>query len=97
MQIKISQVINLVKKFSLLILLGLTISSTAADEQNQIPADAYDPLEKINRKIFIINSALDYVILRPIAVGYTKIVPAPFANKIENFIENFFKIFVMRY
>jgi hypothetical protein len=39
---------------------------------------------------FIINSALDYVILRPIAIGYTKIVPAPFANKIENFIENFY-------
>ena len=84
------QIICLIKRIGILMLLGLTVTSFATDEQNQTTDDVYDPFEKINRKIFIVNSVLDHIILRPIAIGYTKVVPGPLSNKIENFIENFY-------
>lgn len=38
------------------------------DESNC--SESYDPYEQLNRKFFTFNSFLDYIISRPIAVGY---------------------------
>jgi phospholipid-binding lipoprotein MlaA len=51
-------------------------------------ADLDDPMEKLNRKIFIFNSVLDYFILRPIAKGYTKLLNDYTRDKVSNFVDN---------
>lgn len=68
----------------------LHINSFAADYQNRDCIDLYDPLEPINRKIFAFNGAVDYVILKPLARGYQKLVPKPAKTKIANFIDNLY-------
>jgi phospholipid-binding lipoprotein MlaA len=47
-----------------------------------------DPLEKFNRKSYAFNNALDKAVLRPVAVGYTKITPKPVQTGIGNFFTN---------
>jgi phospholipid-binding lipoprotein MlaA len=51
---------------------------------NDIP----DPLEKLNRKIFIFNSILDHFILRPVARGYKAILSDYSQDRISSFINN---------
>ena len=47
-----------------------------------------DPLEPINRGIFKFNTALDIVLLDPLASGYNAILPEPIRNGIRNFLRN---------
>lgn len=49
-----------------------------------------DPLEPVNRKIYAFNMTADRWVLRPVAVGYTKVVPTPVRTGVSNFIDNFF-------
>jgi phospholipid-binding lipoprotein MlaA len=75
---------------ALIAILLVAISSSYADDyHNRDCQDLYDPLEPVNRKIFTINSALDYALLRPLARGYTNSVPAGGRAKIGNFVDNF--------
>lgn len=48
----------------------------------------YDPYEKVNRKLFIVNAVLDGFILRPIAKGYGKVTNAYTKDRVESFINN---------
>ncbi|WP_341790108.1 VacJ family lipoprotein [Rickettsia endosymbiont of Polydrusus tereticollis] len=48
----------------------------------------YDPYEKLNRKIFAFNSVLDYLILRPLAVGYKKATNNYTKTRVNSFINN---------
>jgi len=52
------------------------------------PPRTDDPLEKFNRKSYAFNMALDTHVLRPVAVGYTKITPKPVQTGITNFFTN---------
>jgi len=47
-------------------------------------------MEKVNRKVFTVNSYLDYALLRPIARGYSNLVPEKAKSKINNFFVNFY-------
>jgi len=47
-----------------------------------------DPLERINRKVYKFDRGLDKAILRPVAVGYTKIVPQAGRRGIANGFSN---------
>lgn len=47
-----------------------------------------DPWEPYNRNMFKFNSAVDEVLLRPLAVGYGQITPAPVRRGISNFFTN---------
>jgi phospholipid-binding lipoprotein MlaA len=58
--------------------------------QNRDCNDIYDPLEKVNRKIFAVNGFLDYIILRPVAKGYDKAVPTGVKTKVGNFVDNLY-------
>ncbi|MGD9020970.1 MAG: VacJ family lipoprotein [Lysobacterales bacterium] len=46
-----------------------------------------DPWEGYNRKVFAFNMGLDKVI-RPVAVGYDKVMPDPFQRGVGNFFRN---------
>ena len=50
----------------------------------------YDPGENVNRKIFLFNSAADYVLLRPIAKGYNNAMPKGGKTVVKNFFTNFY-------
>lgn len=52
------------------------------------PPRTDDPLEKFNRKSYAFNNALDKAVLRPVAVGYTKVTPKPVQTSIGNFFTN---------
>jgi len=71
---------------SLLFLLFFTSLSTIAEKEVVYPN--LDPLESINRPIFVFNDRLDHFILRPIAVGYDTISPDFVQRGIGNIFSN---------
>lgn len=48
----------------------------------------YDPWEPFNRKIFILNYALDRYLLRPVAIGYDSVVLPGEQRAIHNLFDN---------
>lgn len=50
--------------------------------------DTPDPWEGLNRKTFAFNDAVDKAVLKPIAQGYVKVVPAPAREGVGNFFSN---------
>lgn len=61
--------------------------SACAGTQNQHTDPVNDPWEGFNRKVFAFNDGLDKVV-RPIAVGYDKVMPDPFQRGVGNFFRN---------
>ena len=53
----------------------------------QLPS-SYDPWEKLNRKVFRFNDAVDKYIATPLARAYVKVVPRPVRLGIGNFFNN---------
>lgn len=47
-----------------------------------------DPLEPLNRVIFVVNDGLYTVVMRPIARGYETVVPKPLRRGLHNIFEN---------
>jgi len=73
---------------SLILLGGLSACATTDSTEGESERVAYDPLEKMNRKIFSFNKALDRAALKPLATGYKKVVPSPVRRGITNFFSN---------
>lgn len=51
-----------------------------------------DPLEAINRPMFVLNDNLDRYALRPLAKGYDFIMPAPAQRGVSNFFANLYDV-----
>ena len=51
-------------------------------------AAADDPLESVNRKVFLFNGAIDRVLLRPAAVVYRRVAPGPVRRGVRNLFAN---------
>jgi len=47
-----------------------------------------DPWEPYNRNMYQVNTAVDRAVLRPLAVGYDRITPAPVQRGVSNFFTN---------
>lgn len=47
-----------------------------------------DPLEKVNAQSFAITQAVDRAVVRPVAMGYQRVVPKPIRSGVRNFINN---------
>ena len=77
---------------TLLVVVGsLGACATASDPTEPAPVRSEsDPWEPMNRVIFRANRGFDSVTLKPIAKGYTKILPAPVRRSITNFSTNLF-------
>lgn len=69
-----------------LVLLSLFLVGCAGT-QNRHTDPENDPWEGFNRKVYAFNDGLDKVV-RPIAVGYDKIMPDPFQRGVGNFFRN---------
>jgi len=50
--------------------------------------DPRDPWERVNRTSYKINDALDRAVLKPAAVGYTRVLPQPVRTGVNNFFTN---------
>jgi len=68
-------------------LLALALVGCATLPQGK-PAPG-DPLERINRSIWIFDNALDHAVLRPVASGYVRYTPTPVRNRVRDFLTNF--------
>jgi len=68
------------------LLLSILLSACAGT-QNRHTDPENDPWEGFNRKIYAFNDGLDKVV-RPVAVGYDKIMPDPFQRGVGNFFRN---------
>src|SRR5690348_4664024 len=51
-------------------------------------SDPRDHVERFNRTMFKFNSTLDHALLRPVARGYVRAVPAAVRTGISNFLGN---------
>jgi phospholipid-binding lipoprotein MlaA len=70
----------------LILLLLLTVGSPFALAQEE-PKNI-DPLESINRPLFVFNDGVDKYLIRPLAVGYDYVLPAPAKRGMGNFFAN---------
>lgn len=52
------------------------------------PDNVKDPLQPLNRQIFVVNDALDRAIVRPIAVEYKEKIPSPIRDSYSGFRKN---------
>lgn len=76
-----------------LMILTVTMALSGCVSQEQMADEEsgyveYDPLEPLNRKIHSFNMAADRAVLRPVARGYRKVVPAPVRRSVTNFFSN---------
>ena len=69
-----------------IVLLSLLLAGCAGTQSRNTDPEN-DPWEGYNRKVFAFNEGMDKVI-RPIAVGYDKIMPDPFQRGVGNFFRN---------
>lgn len=76
------------KALSLVIVLVSLLLSACASTQNLATDPENDPWEPFNRKMYTFNSALDTAVLRPIAIGYDKVMPDPLQRGVGNFFHN---------
>lgn len=51
-------------------------------------SDPKDPYEAYNRKVFAFNDGLDKTVLKPVAQGYNRYLPAPMRTLLDNFFSN---------
>lgn len=63
-------------------------ASYEAEFSSNAQTKIYDPLEKINRKIFTFNDTIDQYIFEPLARSYRNYIPKPIRKSIHNFVTN---------
>ncbi len=68
------------------VILSLVLTACAGT-QNRHTDPENDPWEGFNRKVYAFNNGLDKVV-RPVAVGYDKIMPDPLQRGVGNFFRN---------
>ncbi|MCW8925726.1 MAG: VacJ family lipoprotein [Xanthomonadales bacterium] len=72
------------------LIVGITLSAllfACAGTQNRHTDPINDPWEGFNRKVYAFNDRLDKVV-RPVSVGYDKIMPDPVQRGVGNFFRN---------
>ena len=69
----------------LILLSGCNTLNVQDDHQRHISSD---PLQGFNRSIYAFNQGADKLILKPVAKGYNKIVPAPAKQSVSHFFSN---------
>lgn len=78
--------------FAGMALMGLAACATKPPASNPDALAAYnqtnDPLEPLNRKLYVVNDTLDTYGLKPIAKGYAAVVPRTVRSHIGNVLSN---------
>ena len=66
----------------------ITLKQLRVDANANQPESVKDPLQPLNRKIFIFNTNVDKYFLLPVASRYKKYIPAPVQSGVTNFFSN---------
>lgn len=53
-----------------------------------VNGDPRDPLEGLNRKVYVFNDKVDTWVMRPVARGYLRVVPGEIRDRVRNFFGN---------
>ena len=69
--------------------LGSLPACTTIQAARAGPGQRLDPWENWNRKVFAFNESVDEHVLKPVATGYTTVVPLPVRTGVGNFFSNF--------
>jgi len=76
----------MLKKVTLLLFaLSFTFLTGCASVDDK---DERDPIESLNRGVYKFNDGIDRALIKPIAKGYDKIMPAPIDKGVTNFFDN---------
>lgn len=69
---------------------GVALLAGCATDPSKVgtTANAGDPWEGFNRKVYAVNTGLDTVVMKPVAKGYRFVVPAPMRDYIHNALDN---------
>ncbi len=70
------------------VLLGGCTGALARKNVRQEQASSYDPLQRVNRKVFWFNDKVDAYVLEPVARGWDKVAPDPVQRSVSNFFVN---------
>lgn len=70
-----------------------TTGGTAQDPYASAPT--YDPLEPVNRAVYVFNDRFDRYLARPVARGYRVVVPRPVRRGVSNFFANLWEPSIM--
>lgn len=91
--------------FSMLVAVALVVPSFSALAAEPVPAnravtpaynvDIHDPIEPFNRAVFQFNRAVDFLVIKPVAMVYGAILPQFVRNGISNFLGNLLTPVVM--
>lgn len=65
-----------------------TLSAGCASIPADAGSDPRDPWERYNRHVSEFNDRVDRAVFKPLAQGYTKVVPAPARDCVNNFFSN---------
>ncbi|WP_188706079.1 MlaA family lipoprotein [Silvimonas iriomotensis] len=57
------------------------------------PKNNYDPLEPVNRGIFVVNNVVDRAVVKPVATAYSNYAPGPVKQGTSNFFGNIDDLF----
>jgi len=72
----------------LLLTAAALLSAGCASTPARPPAEAYDPLEPVNRVMYRVNDLGDRYLLRPVASGYQRGLPPPIRAGVRNVFSN---------
>lgn len=70
------------------VFLGGCATRPTDPEDRAIYQETNDPFEPMNRAVFWFNERLDIVFLRPVSIGYRKVVPRGVRAGVGNFLDN---------
>jgi len=68
--------------------IALVLLQGCSTLRGKTAGERLDPWENWNRKVFTFNEKLDEKVLKPVAVGYSNVVPRPVRNSVDNFFGN---------
>jgi phospholipid-binding lipoprotein MlaA len=73
--------------------LAIAAAALAGCASVQTPTPG-DPLESLNRGVFKFNDTVDTYALKPVAKGYTRVVPEPVRKSVTNFFSNVGDVYI---
>jgi len=68
-----------------LVVLSLSACATSGARKSAI---VQDPIEPVNRAVFVFNDFLDKIILEPVAKAYKAVLPTPVRTSVRSFLRN---------
>ena len=81
---------NSLRSMRAVVLAGICALAAACTQPGPgaVPGEVFDPYEGNNRQTHQLNRALDKALVRPVGMGYTKIIPDDLEESIGNFASN---------